>query len=283
MNIEKGHIYEYEVDLAGQTAPVHVMHLVGISKRVLEIGCGPGSVTKLLAQQGKCRVTGIELDSDAIKKASPYCEKIIQADLNSEEWPHVLDGLEPFDVVVAADVLEHLYDPWTNLKRMASYIGSNGYLVISLPHVGHAAVVSCLINGDFEYRDWGLLDRTHIRFFGFRNIETLFAQAMLKIVEVRYVIKPPEETEFAASWSMLPATVQHAIKTSPYADVYQVVVKAVPLSYPGNVVPLIPPEQQFAQTVTTSPASWRKRIAQHLSPRQKQHIRSSLKLFGINL
>ncbi|BCT68970.1 class I SAM-dependent methyltransferase [Nitrosospira sp. NRS527] len=283
MNVGKQHVYEYTVDLAGQTAPVHVMHLVGVSKRVLEIGCGPGSVTKILAQQGKCRVTGIELDSDAIKRAAPYCEKIMQADLNSEEWPHVLDSLEPFDVVVAADVLEHLYDPWTTLKRMASYIGSNGYLVISLPHVGHAAVVSCLINSDFEYRDWGLLDRTHIRFFGFKNIEALFAQAALKIVDVRYVIKPPEETEFAASWSMLPPTVQDAIKTSAYADVYQVVVKAVPLSYPGNVVSLVPPEQQFAQTVITSPASWRKRIAQHLSPWQKQHIRSSLKLFGINL
>jgi 2-polyprenyl-3-methyl-5-hydroxy-6-metoxy-1,4-benzoquinol methylase len=283
MNIEKGHVYEYEVDLAGQTAPVHVMHLVGVSKRVLEIGCGPGSVTKLLAQQGKCRVTGIELDSDAIKKVTPYCEKIIQADLNSEEWPHVLDGLEPFDVVVAADVLEHLYDPWNTLKRMASYIGSSGYLVISLPHIGHAAVVACLINSDFEYRDWGLLDRTHIRFFGFKNIEALFTQAALKIVEVRYVIKPPEETEFSASWSMVPATVQDAIKSSAYADVYQVVVKAVPLSYPGNAVPLAPPEQRFTSAVIASPASWRKRIAQHLSPRQKQHIRSSLKLFGINL
>jgi 2-polyprenyl-3-methyl-5-hydroxy-6-metoxy-1,4-benzoquinol methylase len=283
MNIEKNNVYEYEVDLAGQNAPVHVMHLVGTSKRVLEIGCGPGSVTKLLAQHGKCRVTGIELDADAIKKATPYCEKIIQTDLNSGDWPHVLDGLEPFDVVVAADVLEHLYDPWTTLKRMASFIGSNGYLVISLPHVGHAGVMSCIINSDFEYRDCGLLDWTHIRFFGFRNMEALFAQAELKIVEVKYVILHPKDTNLAENWSRLSVTVQDAIRSSPYSDVYQVVVKAVPLSYPGDAIPLAPPEQRFTAVVIASPASWRKRIAQHLSPRQKQHIRSTLKLFRINL
>jgi 2-polyprenyl-3-methyl-5-hydroxy-6-metoxy-1,4-benzoquinol methylase len=283
MTVANCHIYEYAVDLTGQTAPAHVVHLVGFSKRVLEIGCGPGSITRALAQHGQCRVTGLELDLESIKKAAPYCETVIQADLNSEAWPHLFDGADPFDVVVAADVLEHLYDPWTTLKRMASLIGPNGYLVISLPHVGHAGVMSCIINSDFEYRDCGLLDRTHIRFFGVRNMEALFAQAELKIVEVKYVILPPENTDLAENWSKLSVTVQDAIQTSPYADVYQVVVKAVPLSYPGDAIPLAPPEQKFTPPVMTNPASWRKRIAKHLSPRQKQHIRSSLKLFGINL
>ncbi len=283
MNVEKHHVYEYEVDLAGKTAPVHVMHLVGQSKRVLEVGCGPGTVTRILAQQGGCRVTGLELDPEAIKKAAPYCEAIMQADLNSPEWPHLLDGMERFDVVVAADVLEHLYDPWTTLKHMISFINPDGYLVISLPHVGHAAVASCLINSDFQYRDWGLLDRTHIRFFGFKNMETLFAQAGLKIIEARYVTKPPEETEFAASWSRLSATTQDALMASIYANVYQVVVRAVPRGYPGNAVPLVPPEYTYTRAAITSPASWKMRIAQRLSPQNKKRIRDGLKLLGINL
>lgn len=280
---EQRHVYEYSVDLTGKTAPVYVMHMVGVSKRVLEIGCGPGSITKILAQQGGCRVTGLELDLEAIKKAAPYCETIMQADLNSAEWPRLLDDAEPFEVVVAADVLEHLYDPWITLKRMVSCIGPNGYLVISLPHVGHAAVVSCLINSDFEYRDFGLLDRTHIRFFGLKNIEALFAQADLKIVEVKYVIKSPEETELSASWSRLPAAVQDVIKTSAYADVYQVVVKAVPRSYPGDAVSLAPPEPELTRTPIASPVLWRTRIGQYLNPQHKQRIRRGLKLLGINL
>lgn len=232
------------MDLTGQTAAVHVMHLVGQSKRVLEVGCGPGSITKILVEQAQCKVTGLELDSEAIKKARPYCETVIQADLNSADWPCLLGEGERFDVVVAADVLEHLYDPWVTLKRMVSFINQNGYLVVSLPNAGHAAVVSCLINGDFEYRDWGLLDRTHIRFFGFKNIEALFAQADLKIVEVKYVIKRPEETEFALSWSQLPVAVRNTLTTTHYANVYQVVVKAVPQNYPGDAVPLVPPRDE---------------------------------------
>jgi len=267
------HVYEYTVNLNSQTAPAFVVELVGLSKRVLEIGCGPGSITKMLAQQGRCQVTAIELDSSAIEKAAPYCETIMQADLNSPKWPNLLDDLPPFDVVIAADVLEHLYDPWSTLKRMAALIGPTGYLVISLPHVGHAAVASCLINSDFEYRDWGLLDRTHIRFFGLRNMEKLFAQADLKIIEVKYVIKPPDETEFATSWSKLSTTVQEALKNNNHAKIYQVVVKAVPLSYPGAPISLtgVPP-----QAAINPMTGWKARIAKHLSHKTKQRIRTGL-------
>ena len=281
MNTAKRHKYEFTVDLASQTAPGHVMRLVGSSKRVLEVGCGPGSITKLLVQHGQCRVTGIDLDPEAIKRVAPYCESIMQADLNSAEWPHLLDGAELFDVVVAADVLEHLYDPWTTLKRMARFIRANGYLVISLPHVGHAAVVSCLINGDIGYRDWGLLDRTHIRFFGLKNIEDLFVQAGLKIIEVRYVVKPPEETELAVSWSRLSATVQEILKSLDHADVYQVVVKAVPVNYPVEAVPLLPTKP--LSTAGAIPVLWKTRIANCMSHQTRQRIRQGLSLLGIRL
>lgn len=250
------------MDLTGQTAAVHVMHLVGQSKRVLEVGCGPGSITKILAEQMQCKVTGLELDSEAIKKARPYCETVIQADLNSADWPCLLGEMERFDVVVAADVLEHLYDPWVTLKRMASFIDQSGYLVVSLPNAGHAAVVSCLINGDFEYRDWGLLDRTHIRFFGFKNIEALFVQADLKIVEAKYVIKRPEETEFASIWSELPVAVRNTLTTTHYANVYQVVVKAAPQNYPGDAVPLVPPRDE---ATLEGLVSWKMKLKQRFS------------------
>jgi len=278
---DERHNYEYEVDTASETAPANVVRLVGQNKRVLEIGCGPGSITKLLAQQSQCRVTGLELDPEAIKKVVPFCETVMQADLNSPEWPRLLDGAERFDVVVAADVLEHLYDPWTTLQRMVPLISKDGYLVISLPHVGHAAVASCLINGDFEYRDWGLLDRTHIRFFGLRNIEDLFARAGLKIIEARYVVKPPEDTEFAQGWSKLPSAVKAALSSSAHAHVYQVVVKAVPLDYPGLAVALIPPKPR--RSAFTRAASWKARIGARLSPQFKQRIRKGLGALGVRL
>jgi len=144
---DKRHTYEYDIDITSQTAPANVVRMVGKQKRVLEIGCGPGSITKVLAKQGLCSVTGIEVDAEAIRLVTPFCTEVFQGDLNSSEWPSLLEPGERFDVVVAADVLEHLYDPWNTLKRMIPFIGPEGYLVISLPHVGHAAVASCLIAG----------------------------------------------------------------------------------------------------------------------------------------
>lgn len=280
------HNYEYDVDSRAATAPAHVVRLVGQHKRVLEIGCGPGSITRILATEGQCNVTGIELDTEAIKKATPFCEKIYQADLNAEHWPTVLEGLAGFDVLVAADVLEHLYDPWTVLKRMVPLISDDGYLVISLPHAGHAAVLACLHNGNFEYRDWGLLDRTHIRFFGLKNIEDLFSQADLKIIEVAYVLKQPEETEFAAQWSQLPMPTQQCLRQSPHATVYQVVVKVVPHHRPGEPLRLNVRSDARNRLRILHPlflSSLKKRVGAYLPVRFKKFVRASLKRLGLNI
>jgi len=152
----KSNNYEYEVDISSDTVAANVVRLVGKNKRVLDIGCGSGSCTKVLAQHG-CKVIGLECNPESIKKVTPYCVKAIQVDLNSCEWPSVLNGEKNFDVVVAADVLEHLYDPWTTLRQIVSLINPNGHFVISLPHIGHASVMACLMNGNFEYQDKGLL------------------------------------------------------------------------------------------------------------------------------
>lgn len=275
----KKHNYEYSVDTASASAPANVVRLVGVNKRVLEVGCGPGSITKVLFEQNRCRVTGVEIDADAIDRVRPYCDQVIRADLNSSNWPELINALEKFEVVVAADVLEHLYDPWSNLKKIASFIAPDGYAVISLPHAGHASVISCLLNGDFQYRDWGLLDRTHIRFFCLKNIEDLFSAAGLKIVDVRYVIATPEATEFANSWSRLSNDQKAAINKAPHSNVYQVVIKAVALESEGDVVPLIPPFSQFSVNMP----SLRFRLGAWMGPVWRARIHKLIHFFGIRI
>jgi 2-polyprenyl-3-methyl-5-hydroxy-6-metoxy-1,4-benzoquinol methylase len=277
----KRHNYEYDVDVDSSSAPANVIRMVGSNKNVLEIGCGPGSITKILAEQSGCKVVGLELDLDAIKKVTPYCIKVMQADLNCAEWPKLIDSYEKFDVVVAADVLEHLYDPWVNLQKMSLFVKENGYMIISLPHAGHAAVMACLYNGDFQYRDWGLLDRTHIRFFCLKNIEDLFAQANLKIIEVAYVTKPAEETEFAASWVNLPKQIKDAFNSSLHANVYQVVIKAVPLSFDGQAINLsLQKNQQSKVSLVTT---IKRRVGARMTPDSKRKVRKLLKPFRIKV
>lgn len=229
--MEQRHKYEYQVH--PNTAAAKVVRMVGAGKRVLELGSGPGSITRLL-KDNQCRVTALELDGKAIEIVFQYCEKVHLCDLNDPEWPTKLSGEDKFDVVVAGDVLEHLYDPWTTLGNLLPLLAEDGHAVISLPHAGHNAVVACLLTGDFEYQPWGLLDKTHIRFFGIINIQKLFSDAGFKIMEADFVVKTPEQTEFANRWRQLSSETRQALASNKFGTIYQVVVKAVPHSAPGK-------------------------------------------------
>ncbi len=111
------------------------------------------------------------------------------------------------------------------------------------------------------------------RFFGLKNIAALFAQAKLKIIEVRYHTKPPEETEFAANWSRLSSTLKNALMKSKSSQVYQVVVKAVPLNHTGDAVSLVPPEHEYNRASALVVALWKKRVWKRLSLKRKKNIR----------
>ncbi len=235
--LETRHKYEYAVDPGADTAPARVVRMVGKGRKVLEIGSGPGSITRVLHELSRCRITAIEIDPEALKRVAPFCERALSADLNDRAWPSALAG-ERFECVIAADVLEHLYHPLEALAAMKSLLLPDGSIVISLPHVGHAALVACLLNEDFEYRDWGLLDRTHIRFFGIRNMQALFDDAGLKIVAAEFVVRHPEATEFARQWSTLSAEAQRVALGNPFGLVYQAVIRAVPVQAPGAALTL---------------------------------------------
>ncbi len=223
------HTYEYSIDLDGDSAPAKVVRMVGKNKRVLEIGAGPGSITQHLQISGNCEIIALELDKEAIIKLSPFCKKVIKADLNNPAWANLFKKEEKFDVVVIADVLEHISNPWATLQLIPEMLNDDGYIIVSLPHVGHSSVIACLLSGDFQYGDWGLLDRTHIRFFGLKNIQTLFNEASLSIEDAEFVIVSPETSEFSSHWKSLNAETRKILSSYKHGNIYQVVIKAVPV------------------------------------------------------
>lgn len=236
---EKRHKYEYKVALDADSGPARVVRIVGEDKRVLEIGAGPGSITKLLTSVSNCRVTALDIDAESVKKLAPYCEQAYQADLNNAAWPEILDREKKFEVLVAADVLEHVYEPLVVLKTMKGFLNEDGYMVISLPHAGHSVIHACLLEEDFEYGDSGLLDRTHIRFFGIKNIQKLFEDAGLKIVHAEFVVRNPEHTEFSKRWARTSQELRSVLARNPFGLVYQVIVKAVPDDASGEAISLM--------------------------------------------
>jgi 2-polyprenyl-3-methyl-5-hydroxy-6-metoxy-1,4-benzoquinol methylase len=282
MNNER-HKYEYHFDIQGTTAPARVVRMVGENKRVLEIGAGPGSMTRLLKEANNCSVVALERDESAIKKLACYCDKVVQADLNDPDWPQLLSDEPLFDVLVCADVLEHVYDPAEVLSGIARFLDRGTSLVVSLPHVGHSAIHACLFDSDFEYRDWGLLDRTHIRFFGLTNITALFSGAGLKIVEAEFVTREPEQTEFAARWTKLPESLKRELRESPFGIVYQVVVRAVPLASPHPAVDLRATPILAIQQSTSRGRDQLLRdfVRNHTTPETRARIRRLMSLIGV--
>src|SRR5262249_50249305 len=150
------------------------------------------------------------------------CESVHTIDLNQPDWLAPLKDRENFDVLVAADVLEHVYQPLQVLTAMKQLLKPDGCVVISIPHVGHSAIHACLLDEDFAYNSFGLLDRTHIRCFGIKNMQQLFDEAGFSIRHAEFVVRKPEHTEFGPAWAKLPASVREALAGNPFGTVYQV-------------------------------------------------------------
>ncbi|MGD9788329.1 MAG: class I SAM-dependent methyltransferase [Sulfuricellaceae bacterium] len=232
---DQRHRYDYPVQ--PNSSPARVIRMVGHGQRVLELGSGPGSITRHLKNNG-CSVTALELDPEAIVQVAEFCERVIPCDLNAAGWSALLTGTAPFPVIVAADVFEHLYDPAAVLRQSLPLLSPDGSLIVSLPHIGHNSVIACLLNGDFAYQPWGLLDSTHIRFWCLKNMQQLFTDAGYKIVEAEFVVRAPEQTEFAYQWHKLPPETRAVLTRNRSGNIYQVVIRAVPAEASGIAVQL---------------------------------------------
>ena len=146
--------------------------------RVLDVGCAAGAVGAALTERTGARVTGIELDPQLAELATErLCEVLVQD--ASSALRLLLERGEQFDLVLCADVLEHLQDPWTALRDVAAL--SRGHVVVSLPNIGHISTISNLLFRRYwPYKDRGIHDRTHLRFFGEKNLPEFFAGAGLR-------------------------------------------------------------------------------------------------------
>ncbi len=93
----------------------------------------------------------------------------------------VVRQMEPFDVVMFADVLEHLADPFSLLCIAKTALAPAGSIVASVPNTAHWSVRSDLFRGRFEYRKWGIMDATHLRWFTSSSLRFLFESAGLSV------------------------------------------------------------------------------------------------------
>jgi 2-polyprenyl-3-methyl-5-hydroxy-6-metoxy-1,4-benzoquinol methylase len=157
-----------------------LLNWVGSDKRVLELGCSTGYMSRYMAEKQNCSVVGIEMDPAAAQQAEEYCQEVHVRNLN-QSGP--LDGLRKhsFDVVLMGDVLEHLVDAQGLLTEVRELLTENGKVVICLPNVLHWLTRIKLLAGRFDYESAGTLDHTHLRFFTERSARRLIESAGYRI------------------------------------------------------------------------------------------------------
>lgn len=141
-------------------------------KRVLELGCGEGFFGNALKRRYQCHVTGIELFEAAAGPARERLDEVYNESLDGFDF----SKLGKYDLIVANDVLEHLNDPWLVVQQLKEHLTDEGYFVASIPNVQYHQTITGLLKGRWDYKDCGILDRTHLRFFTRQTASELFAR-----------------------------------------------------------------------------------------------------------
>lgn len=141
------------------------------AKKVLEIGCGQGNFLVQLAKEG-VETWGVEQNKNSARIASKKLFKVFEGSLD-EKMENLPDNY--FDVIVLNDVLEHLLYPWEDLKLLKAKLVNEGVVISSIPNVRYVKnLTHLLFNKNWEYKDSGILDSTHFRFFTKKSIISLF-------------------------------------------------------------------------------------------------------------
>ncbi len=153
--------------------------------RILDVGTATGYLGAALQRRGFAHVSGIEVNPAWAEEARPFYERLVVSDVQSAAlaW-----SPSAFDVVICADVLEHMSEPLAALLKLRPLLSPSGWLVASLPNVAHWSVRLSLLCGRFAYRENGILDRDHLRFFTLDSARGLLQRAGLAVA--RYAVTP---------------------------------------------------------------------------------------------
>lgn len=182
----------------------------GAPKRVLDLGCATGAFgAELMRRFPGASVVGIEAGRAAAEKAGTRLERVVHTRL--EELCFADQGFQPgeFDTVIAADILEHLVNPWELLVRLRPFLAPKAQIVASIPNIRNLTVVSSLLQGGrFEYDERGLLDITHLRFFTLQGIRRLFEETGYVLERDVAIILPSLEPVYRSYQGRGPARIK---------------------------------------------------------------------------
>jgi methionine biosynthesis protein MetW len=170
--------------------------------RVLDLGCASGGLLALL-RPGASHLAGLELSASAAKAAAEVADLVVQGALEDPGLPFQAGS---YDLVVLADVLEHLADPAVALGRATAWCKPGGSVLVSVPNVAHWRARLTLARGRWPSEESGTFDSSHLRWFTRDAVAALLAEAGLHDVELGAIV-PALRNHFS-----LPAAVERRVE-----------------------------------------------------------------------
>lgn len=171
----------YHLNPSKNGTQVLIAGLLGENNEILDVGCCEGFLKDLSPNN---LYFGIEKNYEFSKKAlKKGYEKVFVHDLNDFEKVKIQ---KKFDILVFADILEHLVFP----KKVLEYFVNNnlkekGRIIISFPNIANFQIRFKLLFGNFDYSHDDILDKTHLHFFTYKSCLDFINKSGLSIIQER--------------------------------------------------------------------------------------------------
>jgi len=225
--MDLSHVYQRTVDPDGTDSLARLARWVTPGSTILELGPATGYFTRYLTETLGCTVDCIEYSEEMAAHARPMARTMLVGDLDRLDLASTFEA-SSYDFVIAADVLEHLRNPWRVMELSRPLLKPGCRFLISIPNVGHAALIAELIAGRFDYRDEGLLDRTHLKLFTRKSVLEMLQRSGYRLRDLERVEWMPDQTEFQRDIEACPPRLRDYLLAHPDSLTYQFIVNAEP-------------------------------------------------------
>lgn len=223
------HVYLRHIDESERTSLSVLVAQIAPGSTVLDVGCGSGALGEYLHSKRQCTVDGVTFNEAEAELARASYRKVEVADL--ERTPLTdLFGDSRYDRIVCADILEHLRQPEALLGAMAQLLAPGGQLLISIPNSTYAGLLAELIEGEFLYREEGLLDATHVRHVTRKSLMRMLERTGWQVQQLETIERATQESEFKTPFDRLPPAVARHLLATADALTYQFIVTAEPVA-----------------------------------------------------
>lgn len=148
---------------------------IGTGKKILDIGCRNGVLTAHFVEGND--VTGIDIDTVALNEAKDSLGIKTKLMNLQGDWSELFG--QKFDVIVAGEVLEHLYFPNLIIKKIFDHLNDGGLFIGSVPNAFNLKNRIRLLFG--TKKGTPLIDPTHINHFHVTELKTLLSETFSSV------------------------------------------------------------------------------------------------------